>query len=224
MTVFAIIATFAVQSSFFFHYAVGTAPNVTRICKVSATSALIEWTPPNPLGDTTGYRVNYYTSEDGSNTPVINTAPVLGGLQSTSYILSGLNSGVYYYISVEGVSKHFYSGQQQAVFHIFHFGEELSCDGEKVGEGGGGGGGEEGECGGKGSSIGEGGSEEGGEREEGERQEEEESGKGKEGEESSMVVLAGLIGAIIGGLTGCLATGALVICVYYTRGHKTLTQ
>ena len=107
---------------------------MTRICKVSATSALIEWTPPNPLGDTTGYRVNYYTSEDGSNTPVINTAPVLGGLQSTSYILSGLNSGVYYYISVEGASKHFYSGQQQAVFH----GEEPSCDGENVGEGGGG--------------------------------------------------------------------------------------
>ena len=102
---------------------------MTRICQASATSVLIEWTPPNPLGDTTGYRVNYYTSTGGplTSSPVLNTT-------TTSYTLTNVVDGRLYYISVEGVSEHYYSGQEQAVSYLFQLRDAYQC-GETKGNG-----------------------------------------------------------------------------------------
>ena len=102
---------------------------MTRICQASATSVLIEWTPPNPLGDTTGYRVNYYTSAGGplTSSPVLNTT-------TTCYTLTNVVDGRLYYISVEGVSEHYYSGQEQAVSYLFQLRDAYQC-GETKGNG-----------------------------------------------------------------------------------------
>ena len=196
---------------------------MTRICQKSSTSLKIDWTPPNPLGDTTGYRINYYSSVDGLNPPVISTVPVLGGPKSTSFVVTGLSSGVYYYLAVEGLSDHFYSGKEQGVFHLFYLGEGSSrCDWES-GDLGGGDGEVRDECRKEGS---------GGDKDEGEEggggvgsggSSKEGAGETGEGGGEDMVVLAGLVGVIIGGVAGCLATGGLVFCVHWTRSHRSST-
>ena len=67
------------------------------------TSIHLTWTPPSPLGDTTGYRISYTTG--GS---VSDNVDVSGG-STDSYTLTGLSSGEVYNISIVGTSEHFFS-------------------------------------------------------------------------------------------------------------------
>ena len=67
------------------------------------TSIRVSWSPPSPLGDTTGYRIYYNSvSED-----------VSGG-STNNYLLTGLQNGVSYTISIVGTSEHFLSGGVEA--------------------------------------------------------------------------------------------------------------
>ena len=58
------------------------------------TSIRVSWTPPSPLGDTTGYRISY--TGGGS-------ADVDGG-NTNSHTLTGLVNGLTYTVSIVGTS------------------------------------------------------------------------------------------------------------------------
>ncbi|CAI8044771.1 Neogenin [Geodia barretti] len=63
------------------------------------TSVLLTWTPPDPLGDTTGYTISYTRGgSSGSET-------VSGG-DTNNYTLTGLIRGEMYDISIVGTSEH----------------------------------------------------------------------------------------------------------------------
>ena len=66
---------------------------------VGPTSIRVSWTPPSPLGDTSGYRI-YYNSAGGSSDSV----DVDGG-NTNSRTLMGLINGETYTISVVGRSS-----------------------------------------------------------------------------------------------------------------------
>ena len=64
-----------------------------------ATSIRVTWTPPSPLGDTTGYRISY-TEGGGSNVSV----DVDDG-NTDNYTLMGLTNGETYTIYVVGTAS-----------------------------------------------------------------------------------------------------------------------
>ena len=107
---------FVIDRVFAFQTAVASAPTDVQVCQHSTTTISIEWTAPNPLGHTTGYRVHYYTSVSDHEL-VYSTVPVFGGPLISSYMLTNLEEGGHYFISVEGMSDHFPSGQTLT----FHF-------------------------------------------------------------------------------------------------------
>ena len=59
----------------------------------SLTSIRVTWTPPSPLGDTTGYRISYTEGRGSSG-----TVDVDGG-NTNSHTLMGLTNGEIYTIS-----------------------------------------------------------------------------------------------------------------------------
>ena len=65
------------------------------------TSVRVSWSPPTPLGDTTGYRISYSGGSSGS-------VDVSDGSTST-HTLTGLENGASYTISMVGTSLLFFS-------------------------------------------------------------------------------------------------------------------
>ena len=65
------------------------------------TGIRVSWTPPTPLGDTTGYRI-YYSGGSGG------TVDVNGG-STDNRLLTGLKNGASYTISIVGISEHLIS-------------------------------------------------------------------------------------------------------------------
>ena len=59
---------------------------LTFVVESDATTVLLTWTPPSPLGDTTGYRISF---TGGGNSDSVD---VSGG-GTNSYTLTGLTSG-----------------------------------------------------------------------------------------------------------------------------------
>jgi len=68
------------------------------VVQVSSTSIQVSWTPPTPLGDTTGYRIYYSGGSIGS-------VDVSGG-STENQLLTGLQNGASYAISIVGTSQH----------------------------------------------------------------------------------------------------------------------
>ena len=66
-------------------------------------SIRVTWTPPSPLGDTTGYRI-HYTNGGGSS----GSQTVSGG-NTMSHTLTGLTNGETYTMSIAATSEHFFS-------------------------------------------------------------------------------------------------------------------
>ena len=63
----------------------------------------IYWTPPNPLGDTTGYRI-YYSGGSSGNVSI-------SGGSIDNHTVTGLQNGARYTISIVGISDHLPSGR-----------------------------------------------------------------------------------------------------------------
>ena len=59
----------------------------------------MSWTPPTPLGDTTGYII-YYTNDDNTDSVVIDSG------STDEYTLSDLQNGETYTISIIATSQH----------------------------------------------------------------------------------------------------------------------
>ena len=70
--------------------------NVTAV-QDGLTSIRVTWTPPSPLGDTTGYKISF-TGAGNSN-----SVDFTGGL-TNSYILTNLTNGVTYTIFMVATS------------------------------------------------------------------------------------------------------------------------
>ena len=70
--------------------------------ELSSSDIHLTWTPPSPLGDTTGYRISF--TGGGSSDSV----DVSGG-STNSYTLTGVMSGETYEVSIVGTSEHFFS-------------------------------------------------------------------------------------------------------------------
>ena len=62
------------------------------------TSILVSWSPPTPLGNTTGYRIYYSDGSSGS-------VDVSDG-STDNYLLTGLRNGESYNISLVATSQH----------------------------------------------------------------------------------------------------------------------
>ena len=71
------------------------------------TNVRVSWSPPSPLGDTTGYRISYSGGSSGS-------VNVSDGSTNT-HTLTGLVNEASYTISIVGTSQHYYS---DAIHHL----------------------------------------------------------------------------------------------------------
>ena len=81
-----------------FHHSAASPPSDVTAVRDGPTSIIVSWTPPSPLGDTSGYRI-YYTAAGGSSGSVD-----VGGGNTNSRTLMGLTNGETYTISVAGTS------------------------------------------------------------------------------------------------------------------------
>ena len=83
------------------HISVASAPTNVRAVQEGLTSVRVSWSPPTPLGDTTGYRIYY----SGNNSGHVN---VTDG-STDNVLLPGLQNGSIYTISIVATSLHFSS-------------------------------------------------------------------------------------------------------------------
>ena len=76
-------------------------PSPTGVTAVQdgPTSITVTWTPPSPLGDTTGYRISFTGGSDVD----------IDGGSTNSYTLTGLTNGQTYTISIVATSEHLFS-------------------------------------------------------------------------------------------------------------------
>ena len=81
------------------HHTAASPPSGVTAVLDGPTSTRVSWTPPSPLGDTSGYRI-YYTRAGGSSDSV----DVDGG-NTNSRTLMGLTNGETYTISIAGRSS-----------------------------------------------------------------------------------------------------------------------
>ena len=79
---------------------VASAPTDLMAVQEGLTSIRVSWSPPSPLGDTTGYRIDY-TSSDGSSDSV-----TASGGSTDNYLLTGLQNGDTYTVSIVATSEH----------------------------------------------------------------------------------------------------------------------
>ena len=77
--------------------------NLNFKAHTGSNNILLTWTPPSPLGDTTGYRI-HYTNGGGSS----GSQTVSGG-NTMTHTLTGLTNGETYTISFAATSEHFFS-------------------------------------------------------------------------------------------------------------------
>ena len=82
---------------FYFFSAASTPTNLMAV-QEGPTGIRFSWIPPTPLGDTTGYRIYYSGGSSGS-------VDVSGG-STDNHLLTGLQNGVSYTISIVGTSEH----------------------------------------------------------------------------------------------------------------------
>ena len=82
-----------------FHHTGASPSSGATAVQDGPTSIRVSWTPPSPLGDTSGYRI-YYTGAGGSSGSV----DVDGG-NTNSRTLMSLTNGEIYTISVAGRSS-----------------------------------------------------------------------------------------------------------------------
>ena len=88
--------------------AVASAPTNMTAVQEGLTSIRVSWSPPTPLGDTTGYKI-YYNNSDSND-----SVDVSGG-STENYTLTGLQNGDSYNISILATSEHFFSDISQEI-------------------------------------------------------------------------------------------------------------
>ena len=82
-----------------FHHTAASPPSGVTAVQDGPTSIRVSWTPPSPLGDTSGYRI-YYTRAGGSS-----DSEDVDDRNRNTYTLMGLTNGETYTISIVGTSS-----------------------------------------------------------------------------------------------------------------------
>ena len=82
-----------------FHHTVASPPSGVTAVQDGPTSIRVSWTPPSPLGDTSGYRI-YYNSAGGNSDSV-----AVDDGDTNTHTLMGLTNGETYTISIAGRSS-----------------------------------------------------------------------------------------------------------------------
>ena len=92
----------------------GSAPTDLTAVQEGLTGIQVSWTPPTPLGNTTGYRI-YYSggssgssgsgSGSGSGGGSSGSVDVSGGF-TDNHLLTGLQNGASYTVFIRGTSGH----------------------------------------------------------------------------------------------------------------------
>ena len=77
---------------------VASAPTNLMAVQEGLTNVRVSWSPPTPLGDTTGYRISYSGGSSGS-------VDVSDG-STNIHTLTGLMNGASYTISIVGTSQY----------------------------------------------------------------------------------------------------------------------
>ena len=95
---------------------VASAPTNLMAVQEGPTSIRVSWSPPTPLGDTTGYRIYYSGVSSGSE-------DVSDG-STDNYLLTGLQNGESYTISIVATSQYFHSESVAADMEVM-FGEDI---------------------------------------------------------------------------------------------------
>ena len=98
---------------------VASVPSNLMAVQEGLTSVRVSWSPPTPLGDTTEYRISYSGGSSG-------TVGVRDG-STDNYLLTGLDNGASYTISIVGISQHFPSDPPASVTIEFIPGQHNSC-------------------------------------------------------------------------------------------------
>ena len=80
---------------------VASAPSNLMAVQEGPTSVRVSWSPPTPLGDTTGYRISYSGGSSGS-VDICDSS-------IDNYLLTCLQNDEQYTISIVGTSQHFFS-------------------------------------------------------------------------------------------------------------------
>lgn len=97
---------------FFPLFTVASAPSGLRTVQKGLSIVQIIWNLPTPLGDTTGYRIDYRGGSRGY---------VVIDSSTRSLILMDLLNGSRYNISIVGISEHIYSDTISVEFGEFVF-------------------------------------------------------------------------------------------------------
>ena len=82
-----------------FHHTVASPPSGVTAVWVGPTSIMVSWSPPSPMGGTSGYRIYYNRAGDSSD-----SVDVDGGNTNT-HTLMGLTNGETYTTSIAGTSS-----------------------------------------------------------------------------------------------------------------------
>ena len=85
-------------------FIVASAPYNLMAVQEGLTSVRVSWSPPSPLGNTTGYRIYY----DGGSEDIT----------TNNYLLTGLQNGVSYTISIVGTSLHLPSDKVEVTINL----------------------------------------------------------------------------------------------------------
>ena len=89
---------------------VASAPTHLTAVQEGPTGIRVRWSPPTPQGDTTGYRIYYSGGSSGSVD--------VGGGSTDNYLLTGLQNGASYNISIVATSEHFFSDHVEYPYSI----------------------------------------------------------------------------------------------------------
>ena len=90
------VITFYINYLLFPSPPVASAPTGLTVVQEGPTGIRVSWTPPTPLGDTTGYRIYCSGGSSGSE-------DVSGG-STRNHLRTGLQNGASYNISIVGIS------------------------------------------------------------------------------------------------------------------------
>ena len=104
--------------SFLIFPPVASAPTNLMAVQEDPTSIQVSWSPPTPLGDTTGYRIYYSGGSSGSG-----SKGVSGG-STDNDLLTGLQNGESYTISIVATSQHLPSESVEADMEVM-LGEDM---------------------------------------------------------------------------------------------------
>ena len=98
---------------------VASAPTSVMAVQEGLTSIRVSWSPPTPLGDTTGYRIYYIYSGGSSGSEDVSDG------STYNYLLTGLQNGASYNIYIVASSQHLFSVDMVALDQEVILGEIL---------------------------------------------------------------------------------------------------